>query len=106
MAGQKFAKQIFTSNAMRDGSQAVEAIDRLDHVSEIWGAVDGLRKANDLLGYDHEALHSQLKAVKKNAAMVEVVEGQQHGLEAAGTSVKDPRQQRELQRFLRQQLGD
>lgn len=104
IAGSQFTETLFECCGRLDESHAISSIQKLTHPSEIWGAVHGLRNANEMAGGNPESLGRKLKALKKNGEFLDSIRRIQRALEEAEANVKDPTQRTQLQEFIKNSL--
>jgi len=101
IAGESFTRTAFQALARKDAAKAIAAIDCLTRVSEIAGAVEGIRQAAQDDGQSLAELDGHFQALQQNADAVRAWRQAQEALSHAERQIADPRRRAEFRDFLR-----
>ncbi len=97
-AMRQFAETIYKWSAMRNPTQAVSAIDKLERLPEIDGALRGVCQANELIGRDDQQLNQGIKNLKRNRDTAEAL----LRIQNAEQKIQDPKKRMEFRQFMQQ----
>ncbi len=94
----RFAETIYQWSAMRDPAKAVSAVDDLDRMPEIEGAVRGVLQANELIGRDAQQLGQGIEDLKKNRDTAEAF----MKIQNAEREIQNPEKRMEFRQLMQQ----
>lgn len=102
--GRKFTATVFEFNARQNLDGAIDYVDKLESPDEIWGALEGLRRASQETGTNLNDLNEKFRNLK-NGKVIESLDTIQNGLKELNESIHDPSKRLRFEQMLRNNFG-
>ncbi|WP_165224532.1 M6 family metalloprotease domain-containing protein [Aquisphaera insulae] len=105
-AGEAFASRVFGWASRNDPDKAVEAIKKLDHPSEVMGAIQALEDVAKAAGMSPQSISDKLKAASETSETIRAVRKAIKARDALRDAIKDPKLRSELKEFFRERMRE
>jgi M6 family metalloprotease-like protein len=102
VAGERFARVVYKQLALQDPAKAIASMDSLSHVSEISGALQGVRSASAAANLSQKKLDEQFRRLARNQDAVAALRRVQEAATAADKEIQDPKKRAEFHEYMQE----
>lgn len=104
VAGEAFARQVVRWSAKNDLDAAVQSLDELRHVPEVWGALSALENFTETGQLTTAVVEEKLRSLKTNQKLIQSMRQFQNSLHEMNEHLGDAAKAEEMRSFLRGKL--